>query len=437
MTKQEFLQKIKLKNLDLKIAEIEGIFYILKKSKKTLTLQELITKTGLPKTTSVNFLKSIPSLIKDPNKIELTKEGKEITSPFTLDKHSWSLLSIKNKSSIKQLNEIRERYKLQPKREYDQFFATIKTSIQKAEIVARKGLTKRTSIALIGDDDLVSVVLALNFKDILKITVLEIDEKIIEAINKISKDYNLNIETIKYDARNEIPNFLLQRFDVVLTDPPYTTNGIEIFLDRSISLLKPHKDFSGSYIFLNFGNSFKSPEKTLKIQEAISRYNLFIEDALYKFNRYNGAESVGNTSSLYILKTTPNTKAKNYKVKKIYTYEVIEEKNFPYVEQYSFKLLEVPSELLRSKNRLDQEVRKFCKEHSLKIEDFKLTTFKNGGETFTYILKNSNLIIHTWPEFRALHIDLITCSPVQNSNRLLDTLSKCFNTEYIDFKRVE
>src|SRR3989344_6380173 len=112
MTKQEFLQKIKLKNLDLKIAEIEGIFYILKKSKKTLTLQELITKTGLPKTTSVNFLKSIPSLIKDPNKIELTKEGKEITSPFTLDKHSWSLLSIKNKSSIKQLNEIRERYKL-------------------------------------------------------------------------------------------------------------------------------------------------------------------------------------------------------------------------------------------------------------------------------------------------------------------------------------
>jgi predicted methyltransferase len=55
-----------------------------------------------------------------------------------------------------------------------------------------------------------------------------------------------------------------------MTDPPYTKSGINMFLSKAIDLLGNSRDFSGKYIFLFYGNSFKSPEKFLKIQEIIS-----------------------------------------------------------------------------------------------------------------------------------------------------------------------
>lgn len=35
----------------------------------------------------------------------------------------------------------------------------------------------------------------------------------------------------------------------------------------------------------------------------------------------------------------------------------------------------------------------------------------NDGLTKIYVLSQSHLFIHTWPEFSALHFDLMTCSP--------------------------
>lgn len=37
-------------------------------------------------------------------------------------------------------------------------------------------------------------------------------------------------------------------------------------------------------------------------------------------------------------------------------------------------------------------------------------TFHPGGTTFAFILSESHLLIHTWPELGMIHIDLVTCS---------------------------
>lgn len=37
--------------------------------------------------------------------------------------------------------------------------------------------------------------------------------------------------------------------------------------------------------------------------------------------------------------------------------------------------------------------------------------FSPQGITLVYILSESHLIIHTWPESRMIHVDLVTCSP--------------------------
>ena len=256
-------------------------------------------------------------------------------------------------------------------------------------------------------------------------------------IKQISDKYKLNIEVLKYDARDKIPPQHFGKYDTVLIDPPYTYTGIKLFIDRSLQLLKGHTDFSGKYIFLNYGNSFKAPEKTLSIQQVIGEYDLLIEDKINNFNNYIGAESIGSTSSLYILKTTPKTRIKEFKVKNIYTFEIIENQNFPYIEQYSIKILKVEKQLFY-KNALDHLIRQFAKSHSLKIKDFIFTKFEEkGGETFTYVLQNSNLVVHTWPEFSSIHIDLITCSKVKNSNLIAETLSRLLKTDFIEVKRVE
>jgi S-adenosylmethionine/arginine decarboxylase-like enzyme len=37
--------------------------------------------------------------------------------------------------------------------------------------------------------------------------------------------------------------------------------------------------------------------------------------------------------------------------------------------------------------------------------------FSPQGITLVYILSESHLIIHTWPESGVVHVDLVTCSP--------------------------
>lgn len=50
--------------------------------------------------------------------------------------------------------------------------------------------------------------------------------------------------------------------------------------------------------------------------------------------------------------------------------------------------------------------------------------FSNGGLTLTYILKESSLTIHTWPENRMIFLCLETCGETANSQKFIDYLTK-------------
>lgn len=38
--------------------------------------------------------------------------------------------------------------------------------------------------------------------------------------------------------------------------------------------------------------------------------------------------------------------------------------------------------------------------------------FEPAGITLVYILSQSHLVLHTWPEYRFIHIDLFSCSDI-------------------------
>ncbi len=430
------LSEMQKLNNDLTLEQIEGILYLIY-SEKGLTNAELIRKTGLPKETLRRFKSSISDLLVEPDSdnILFKQEFWSDLEKMNLSPHKWCLLEYSDELLAQQLRGIRKEYFLEPKREFDQFFATEETSVAKVKVIKDRSGIKGKRIALLGDDDLLSVVFGLLGDEYAQITVFDIDKDIIDTIEKICRDKGFtNIKTECFDARKSLRPEFIGRFDLFVTDPPYTYNGLKLFLDQGLSLLST----TNSDIYLYYGNSFKTPEKTLQIQELISKYNLLIKDKIENFAQYYGAESIGSASSLYILHTTPSTKSpQDSKITDIYTYQKANYGEFPYVEHYVFKLYDVPQSIVKSKSQLQQSLGKFCQYHKLKVMNTEITRFPGGGFTFNYTLASSNLTVHTWPELKALHFVLVTCSPVQKTEKLYDNLSLLFKTDKIEIEKIE
>jgi len=57
--------------------------------------------------------------------------------------------------------------------------------------------------------------------------------------------------------------------------------------------------------------------------------------------------------------------------------------------------------------------------------------FHPKGVTLAYILSESHLLIHTWPESNTVHIDLVTCS-YRGIKEFEDSINSAFPKEEID-----
>jgi len=428
---------IKNRNIGLSYPEIEGLLYIILNNR--CNLKELIHITGIPEESLLAFLNSIKHLLSSENreKIVFSDKSREIITKIDPNDYPWRLFKpdedLNEYEGI--FKEIIERKRGRSKRELDQFYAAPKTSVQKAWVLKRKGLLDNHRIAFLGDDDLVSIACSVMGASS-DITVFEIDKDIISVIEEYIKEKSINnIQIRQIDLRDSINNQNSGPYDAVITDPPYTKGGITLFLNRAIQLLGG-KD---KYIYLYYGSSFKTPEKILKVQEIFSRFNLVIEDKINKFTTYNGAESIGSCSSLYILKTTPQTRAVDEKnlSKSIYTYENQKEEKFPFVEHLVCKVYGVPKGIINSRSSMLKAIGELCRIHKFKVVDRKETKFKGEGMSFTFILSSSNLLVHTWPEYEAVHIDLVTCSPIYNKEALGDTLLSLLKSRNLEVRQIE
>lgn len=89
-------------------------------------------------------------------------------------------------------------------------------------------------LLLIGDDDLASI--PLSKLSNIDLAVVEFDDRLIEVISANSK-----AEILKFDLRNiynDIWPKINTKFDGFLTDPPYTADGMKIFISVGIRNIK-------------------------------------------------------------------------------------------------------------------------------------------------------------------------------------------------------
>jgi len=319
MNKSVFLTKLEQcsEEFDVKPGVLLNFFKILIE-KKNITPLELLYELEVPQTNFSRILKFYTDFFLPQSKfLTLKPEVEEELSKFIINENFLNESDFEDKYLEIYTEITKERPS--PKRNLDQFYATPKTILKRALFLHKLNELYRRKILFLGDDDHTSLALAL-INNSAKIHVVDVDNKILESIEKLSEKFDLNIDTSLADFRYDKLDSLKGKFDVVFTDPPYTTQGIDLFIDKAITCLRLRYS---STIFFCYGNSLRATERTLSIQKKIMEKDLMISLIEKNFNQYAGAESIGNGSSLYGCVITPATKVPKYekKDKRIYTYE--------------------------------------------------------------------------------------------------------------------
>ncbi|MBI1755435.1 adenosylmethionine decarboxylase [Candidatus Azambacteria bacterium] len=73
----------------------------------------------------------------------------------------------------------------------------------------------------------------------------------------------------------------------------------------------------------------------------------------------------------------------------------------------------------------------FCKKLNLSIVQKLDHQFTPYGKSIVFVLEESHIAIHTWPEKGYIHVDIVTCSKrEENSAKLVAEFNKIFNPSY-------
>ena len=188
--------------------------------------------------------------------------------------------------------------------ELDQTHCTVETKISRVLKLHEARALGGQRILLLGDDDLISVAIA-HFAAwagspglVRRLTVVDTDPEVLRWAGEQIAGTGAVAELVEHDLRQPLPAGLTGTFDVVMTDPPYTVAGAELFLSRAVAGLAPEP---GRHVFFSFGA--RRPDETLAVQQAMAAMGLAVRSLTAGFNEYIGAGILGGTSNLYHLRS--------------------------------------------------------------------------------------------------------------------------------------
>ncbi len=161
---------------------------------------------------------------------------------------------------------------------FDQRPVTLDTTLRRAAYMAWRGDLQNQDIAVLGDDDLTSIAIALT--GLAKsITVFDIDERLIDYITKVSAENNLKIQCRILDVTKDLQEDIVSQFDVFTTDPTPTKIPFTVFVNVGIKLLR-----ESGIGYLSFYSS--AMKLTSDLQEVLSQMKLIITDLIPFFTEY-------------------------------------------------------------------------------------------------------------------------------------------------------
>jgi S-adenosylmethionine decarboxylase proenzyme len=320
------------------------------------------------------------------------------------------------------LDKLKDYLENRPNPEFalDQSHADLATVIKKTLFLLKKGDIEGRKIIFLGDDDFISLAVGLT-KLAQEITVLDIDQRVLNNLSTLAEELSLvKFNVFPHDLREPFPDDLVNKYDVVVMDPPYTIEGLRLFLKRANQALKSKiningKDYPviGKKCVLSFGN--KPPEDMQRMQFSILDHGFIINEMIPDFNHYKGASIIGQFSHLYYLQSVRNP-ASTYNLNltkgPIYTSEVKSRVKHPFIPiGYHFvgEMSFIDQEVLLDNDRIQNVFLDALISGNLAILDIYHHNYQPHGFSAIAILKTSHAAIHTWPEHGYISIDIFIC----------------------------
>lgn len=176
----------------------------------------------------------------------------------------------------------------------DQAFATPATAARRALVLLPAGALEGRRVLFVGDSDLVSVACA----------ALDVAGELV-VVDRDDRLADLLPETVTFrdhDLRDPLPDDLRDRFDAVVTDPPFTGAGVELFVSRGLEALGKGADRT---VLCSVARP--DPDRGLDLVERFAGLGLAVRAWLPGWNRYEGAHVLGSRGDLVHLVTTGRT----------------------------------------------------------------------------------------------------------------------------------
>jgi Branched-chain polyamine synthase A C-terminal domain len=297
------------------LAEFRQLIGIMPRARLTLfasllagpsSLDDLIRVSALPRRDVEGFVASLDGVEVAPG------TSGYILTPSSRDRYrelldefrgQWPAVSPADEDRLRELAERLIEEVPPPRKRYDHVQATPETVVRRVKWLMDTFDLGQRSVLFAGDHDLTSLLLAQVTADA-KLTVADIDENLLTYIEDCADKLGSlgRIRCVFSDFRFGLPPALAESADVVFTDPPYTAEGLSLFLFRSLASL--HRDSADNRVVVAFGHSRRRPDLGLAAQREILRLETVIDCMVPHFNRYFGAQAVGSASDLYSCQPT-------------------------------------------------------------------------------------------------------------------------------------
>ena len=318
---QQVSNKSKIK---VTLSDIERLLGALRKSKNPW---DVIDKSDFPVPAvfeSIKALEKIRLVSVSGNGFYLTDEGKNVAKSL----HPVDDLSCKTCEGrgiiLEKFSEIKNKFlKIQkrrpaPLRKFDQGYVTPSTTLSRFALAYERGDIHGKEIFVLGDDDLISIVLGISRLP-KRITVVEIDNRLTDFIQETGVIEGFKVDVHTFDLRRSIPRDHRNKYDTFFTDPPETLKAADAFIGRGIATLSQ----PGSAGYFGFTRREASLTKWFELQKMLLKYKIVFTDIIHNFNEYInwGYEEETRAWRLSPSKVKPN---KNWYRSALYRLETLE-----------------------------------------------------------------------------------------------------------------
>lgn len=159
-------------------------------------------------------------------------------------------------------------------------------------------------VAFVGDYNLTSLALA-RVNPNATVVAADVDERVLDYIDAHAVEAGLPVRCLYTDLRFGLAKSLLEWSDLLWIDPPYTPDGLRLFLGRSLLGLRDHDE---SRLLMSYSFGADQVGAGLVAQRVIAELQLVYEAVLPDFSRYHGGQALGCSSDLYVLRPSARSR---------------------------------------------------------------------------------------------------------------------------------